>query len=137
MARLVSRSQMTVPYRNPLRNAQSSMPTARGRVGASGEPNLDDFAVLDEDGDYFTVTPKPYRGVPIGKGQSLPAEIVRQLASKPPSTYYVSFSIWDDSFDEFQTVRDALVAGGYEYRLVVVTEGDEVFYGSVVDPKVQ
>lgn len=93
--------------------------------------------MIEDECEYLTFSPKPYRGVPIGTGGPLPPSIARQFSGKPPSSHYVTFAIWDDSCEEFQVVRDHLIERGYKYRLLVLTEGDEVFYGSVVDPKVQ
>ncbi len=102
-----------------------------------GRPNLDDFAVLDSDGKYLTITPKPYRGIPILQDGHLSSQIVGGLSSADPHRQYVDISIWDDSYDEFQVLRDYLVEHGFEYRLIVATEGDEVVETFVSDPKVQ
>ena len=102
-----------------------------------GLPNLEDFAVLDSEGTYLTVTPKPYRGIPVDEGKQLSRRIVSSLRSKSPDEVYVCISVWDDSYDQFQLVRDYLVENGFEYRLIAVTEGDEVSEGYVPNPQVQ
>lgn len=102
-----------------------------------GEPNLEDFAVLDKAGEYLSVTPKPYKGRPIPRSGPLPGSITELLDDSPPQSHYVTIAIWDDSFEEFQVLRDHLVDSGYDYRLIVTTDGDSVAYGTVRDPKVQ
>jgi len=103
----------------------------------TGEANLDDFAVLDSSGKYLTITPKPYRGIPIIESDRLSRRLEQYLSTQNPSLHYIEIAIWDDSFDEFQPLRDFLVKRGFEYRLVVVTRGDEVSEGYVPDAKVQ
>jgi len=103
----------------------------------AGSPNLDDFAVLNNEGEYLTITPKPYRGIPIIEGEQLSRRIESLLKSKDPNREYVCISIWDDSYDEFQCVRDCLVENGFEYRLLAVTDGDEITEGFVPNPQVQ
>ncbi len=103
----------------------------------TGEANLDDFAVLDTKGKYLTITPKPYRGIPVVERDSLSKQLERHLSTQDPSSHYIEIAIWDDSFTEFQPLRDYLVQRGFEYRLVVVTQGDVVSEGYVPDAKVQ
>ena len=103
----------------------------------SSRPNLEDFAVLDEGGEYLTVTPKPYRGKPIVEGDRLSNSFLQYLKQRNPQQDYISVSIWDDSFGEFQLLRDYLVSQGLEYRLIVLTDGDFVVYGAGVDALVQ
>ena len=104
---------------------------------ANGEPNLEDFLVLDNEGEYLTITPKPYRGLRMVERGKLSPAIIAYLRDKNPDREYVEISIWDDSFGEFQFLRDYMVERGFEYRLVVITEGDEVVEGYVPDPQVQ
>lgn len=103
----------------------------------SGEVNLDDFAVLDDGSDFLTVTPKPYRGIPIIEAGELSESLRKFMSNKSPASEYIDISIWDDSYVEFQSLRDYLVDKKFEYRLVIVKDGDEVVETFVPDPKVQ
>jgi len=102
-----------------------------------GKLNSEDFAILDTSGRYITITPKPYRGAAIADGDRLSDELMAVFRSKDPSQHYVEISIWDDSFLEFQVLRDYLVEKEFEYRLIVVTKGDSVAEGFVPNPQVQ
>ncbi|WP_442485155.1 hypothetical protein [Aeoliella sp. SH292] len=104
---------------------------------ADGSPNLADYAVLDDSGSYLVLTPKPYKGVPVLRGDQLSQEVIAQLQAQDPRFVQIDISIWDDSYEAFQPLRDYLVKHDYNYRLIVVTDGDEVTYGSVVDTQVQ
>ncbi len=104
---------------------------------SAGAPNLDDFAVLDSSGEYLTITPKPYRGIVVIEDGKLATEIVNQLKEKSPREVHIDISIWDDSYEAFQVLREHLVENKFEYRLIVVTDGDEVVETIVTDAKVQ
>jgi len=103
----------------------------------SGKPNLEDFVMLDTGGEYLTLTPKPNRGKPLTSGNTLSPEVLQELNNRDPKTEYICIGIWDDSFEEFQLLRDYLVNQGFNYRLLPLTDGDTVFYGTVPDAKVQ
>lgn len=103
----------------------------------SGKPNLEDFIMLDTGGEYLTLTPKPNRGKPLTSGNTLSPEVLQELNNRDPKTEYICIGIWDDSFEEFQLLRDYLVNQGFNYRLIPLTDGDTVFYGPVSDAKVQ
>ncbi|WP_148073679.1 hypothetical protein [Bythopirellula goksoeyrii] len=102
-----------------------------------GEFNLDDFVVLDNSGKYLTITPKPYRGIPIVQGGKLSKRLLEYLSKQNPASKHIEISIWDDSYLEFQHLRDYLVERGFEYRLIAVSQGDEVVEGYVPNPQVQ
>lgn len=104
---------------------------------SNGEINLDDFAVLEDSGNYLTVSPKPYRGTPIEENENLSRKLHEYLNTQNPNEVYVEIAIWDDSYEEFQYLRDYLVERGFEYRLVVVKDGEKVSEGYVSNPKVQ
>ena len=101
------------------------------------QPNLEDFAVLDSGGKYLTVTPKPYRGIPITSGNKLSREVLRALSERDPREEHIAIAIWDDSYQEFQLVREYLVSHKFNYRLLPLTDDDEVTYGDVTEVKVQ
>ncbi len=103
----------------------------------NGKPNVEDFIIVDGGGRYVTLTPKPYRGKPLTSGKNLSRELLQEVSQRNPNTEYICLAIWDDSYKEFQPLRDYLVSHGFNYRLIPLTDGDEVIYGAVVDAKVQ
>jgi len=100
-------------------------------------PNLDDFVYLGESGGYSRMTPKPYRGLEIDEGGAFAGPLRGLLARHPPETWYVCLSVWDDSFESYQTLKRELVRLGYDLRLLALAEGESTFEGPVADPQVQ
>lgn len=83
--------------------------------GPNDGVNRDDFFVLQRSRSLTRVTPKPHRGSPINK-RSL-GELTDQLVAKfEPGRFHVLIAVWDDSFSEFNPLKDAVKAAGYTYR---------------------
>lgn len=91
-------------------------------------PNTDQFVVVPVEGDdgvQQVARPKP------GAGLAIDAATVRQtvrrlLAPFPPGRFAVSLIVFDDSFDVFQPVKQAIVDAGYEYRPMPLRAGESV-----------
>jgi len=82
-----------------------------------------------------TAEPKPGAGLDL-KGRAIaPAELRRYLASHPAGTWYPCLVVHPDSFEEFLTLKAALVSLGYEYRLMPTNTG--VFDGGGDGGRVQ
>lgn len=70
-----------------------------------------------------TAEPKPNAGLDL-KNRSLPAaELRRYLAPHPARDWYPCLVVHPDSFEEFLTLKAALVSLGYEYRLMPTNKG--------------
>lgn len=77
--------------------------------------NRSDFFVLPSNGALKRVTPKPHRGAEVTK-RSL-GDLTRGLNDKySVGQYHVLIAVWDDSFAEFNALKDAVKAAGYTYR---------------------
>lgn len=99
--------------------------------------NHDDFLIVASKDGVDIATPKPYRGIPIEEGPQLRGTLAQLLGGRSPQTHYVVLAVWADSFDSFGPLRDALVAAGYEYRIVPFEPEDMLHFGPVDDPQVQ
>ena len=49
----------------------------------------------------------------------------------------MTLAVWQDSFDVFLQVKNALVGFGYVYRLLPMTLDGKIVEGNVPDPQVQ
>lgn len=116
-----------------------------GRVYAPYEPDaltarggrtLDDFFLLGNDADFVKSTPKPYRGIDLRDPRHVVA-IASLLNRLDRRRVHVSIAVWDDSFREFGSLRDALVESDFEYRLMPVVSGTAVIEGDPGTPLVQ
>jgi hypothetical protein len=87
-------------------------------------PNPDFFVVAP--GNPPVARPKPGAGVPI-EAETASREMLRMLRPFPPDEWVVAIVVFHDSFDEFQLVKQAIVAADYEYQPILVGEGGSVF----------
>lgn len=93
--------------------------------------------VRTEDSKEVTVTPKPYAGLLLKESASVSAAIRSRLSQNSSARFYVTVGVWPDSFREFSVFKEALVATGYEYRLIPLDEGGRLVEGAVNNPLVQ
>ena len=87
--------------------------------------NTNDFFSDDAD-DRVLLEPKPYRGQPVtpdGLQNTL------SLVSTNPRNDYLAIVIWNDSFDSFLALKREVIRQGFQYRLILASEGDEVVSG--------
>lgn len=103
----------------------------------SGELNTDEFAILGTEGDYIVVTPKPNKGVRIESQGELAQGVAAILSSMDSATEFLEVALWDDSFAEWNLMRDRLVSDSIEYRVVFFGEGGEAIETIGLDPRVQ
>lgn len=92
--------------------------------------NTDEFVVVEETEQEILTTPKPHAGIPID-APNAKAQIAARLRPFPPETFYINCAIWADSFESFQKFKQIIVQKGYEYRLILVAEGEKVKTGPV------
>jgi len=89
------------------------------RVG----PNPEHFIVT---GDSPPVArPRPAAGIPI-EAETIEREFARLLRAHPRDRFVVALVVFDDSFDEFQTLKAAVVGAGYEYCPIPLSDGEPV-----------
>jgi regulator of replication initiation timing len=99
--------------------------------------NKEDLVVIDERGGKPIVSPRPYRGLPVDDSSDFANRLRSLLSEFPSRDYYFAIAVWDDSFDSFHLVRDALANAGYEYRLLVFDNEATLEFGPVDNPQVQ
>jgi len=88
--------------------------------------NTDDMVVVKDHGSYLETTPKPFAGVPLDIATDQGNQIRLKLSIFDPRTVYVAVVIWDDSFEQFQSLKKVLIERGFEYRLMPISEGESV-----------
>jgi hypothetical protein len=86
------------------------------------EVNTEDF-VVTPGLLHHTAEPKPHAGLELKHGDDYVAEVRRQFADNPPKDWYPCLVVHPDSFEEFLTLKAALVSLGYEYRLMPTSKG--------------
>ena len=99
--------------------------------------NLSEFVVLDDKGPVIRATPKPYAGLPIDDGDELPNSVRRKLNSLDHGTVYLAIGVWEDSFEEFQLLKEIIVKLGFEYRLIPIATGEFIQESPVKETLVQ
>ncbi len=99
--------------------------------------NRDDFVITEQDGDTLTITPKPYAGLPVANASEFESRLRAKLWGLDPDEVYLAVIVWEDSFDSFVPLKNALVSLGFEYRLIPLRKGEAVGSGYVPDPQVQ
>lgn len=91
-------------------------------------PNTDQFVVVPVEGDdgvQQVARPKPGAGLAIDAA-TVRKTVGRVLGPFPPGRFVVSLIVFDDSFDVFQVVKEAIVEAGYEYRPMPLRAGESV-----------
>lgn len=101
-----------------------------------GNLNRDDFFILESNRRITSITPKPH------KGHLVTPESLQELMSLlkkrfPSSRFHITVAVWDDSFGDFNAVKDALSAGGYRYRTLTCDSSSRLTNQGAVDPYVQ
>lgn len=104
---------------------------------ATRKSNLDDFVVLDDTGPFIRATPKPYAGLLVSDRDELLDPFRRRCSSLDNRSVYLAVAVWDDSFEQFQILKDVLVKLGYEYRLVPIASGEVIQESPVQETLVQ
>lgn len=107
---------------------------AHGRVApllqydAEGNPVGTNTAVIQvHDGGRVSLKPNAGRPLNPDNAQTVARDLTRGLS---PGRHFVSLAVWEDSFTEAAALRDALVAAGFEYGLVLLQAGETVPTGA-------
>jgi hypothetical protein len=110
----------------------------RGRSPADDETvNLEDFVHVGVEGTHRVITPKPWGGSEIVVDDKLSSQVKRELNAWPARDYHLEIAVWDDSFDAMRLLRAYLASRRQAYRLIPVTDGDEVSEGYAENVRVQ
>jgi len=72
---------------------------------------------------HNTADPKPSAGLDLRASDSLQSKIRQRLNVYPPGTWYMCLVVHPDSFEEFLSLKAAIVSLGYEYRLMPTNKG--------------
>lgn len=123
-----------------LRNASTSEATIFLRYGKFyiEHKHPSDDAVNPEDIEVYSIGSlfsgkKAFRPRKSG-GQTCTPESLQSLVDHfeknfPSRRYHITIAVWDDSFAEFNHVKNALVKAGYEYRTIPCTDISEIVQG--------
>ena len=72
---------------------------------------------------HNTAEPKPSAGLDLRTSDSLQSKIRQRLIKHPPGSWYLCLVVHPDSFEEFLSLKAAIVSLGYEYRLMPTNKG--------------
>lgn len=137
-------SQRTVKFR-PLSRSGTAETVVILRYGRwyllyegafGGRLNRNDFFVLGKQNDVTSVTPKPHRGQRV-TDESLVKLVEKLKLGYPVRKFHVTIAVWDDSFEEFNPLKDALSKAGYRYRTLTCDGSSRLSNQAAVDPFVQ
>ena len=99
--------------------------------------NETEVRLLEEGGKTFAV-PVGGAGLMFKPDGSNVDEVTRRLEPFYESKYFIAIVVWDDSFEQFQIIKDAAVRGNYEYQLIPMSRDEKIYIGEAVDqPTVQ
>lgn len=105
------------------------------RFGHSEGLNTDEFVVVAEENNRLETRPKPHAGMPIEASDV--QQIEGRLRQFDPQDSCLALAVWDDSFDQFQKVKAAAVGAGFEYRIILMREGNSLADRGGSDGRVQ
>ncbi|MDA0836094.1 MAG: hypothetical protein O3A29_22715 [Planctomycetota bacterium] len=88
---------------------------------------------LQEEGGKKYAVPVGGSGLIVKPDGSNVDEVTRRLEPFDESKYFIAIVVWDDSFEEFQIIKDAAVRGNYEYQLIPMPRDEKIYMGESVD----
>lgn len=86
--------------------------------------NVEEFFVLSEGLDGIHVTPRPEKGIPIRPENA--AAFVNRI-EKCQAGRGLHIGLWPDTHDTWPVFREAVVKGGFRYRVLLVSEEGGLF----------
>jgi hypothetical protein len=93
------------------------------RFGSRAGLNSDDFIIIDDGAQQITATAKPYAGIPVQDVNARP-RLESRLKDFRPQNQYLAVIVWEDSFAACQVLKTAMVDLGFEYRLILLPDGE-------------
>ncbi len=82
------------------------------------------------------IKPRPNSGWDMSSSLDV-AEFERQVSSNSSSSTFLSCAVWPDSYEQFSSVKQALLRLGYDYQLIPIDNVDDLSIGKGGDGKVQ
>ena len=79
----------------------------------------------DSKGTYLE--PKPNGGTLVDPASKSGAPLAARLSEFDPNWHYIAVAVSPDSFPHFAAFRNAMIASGFEYRLIPLREGERVY----------
>ncbi len=99
------------------------------RHGSGGVPlglNTDEFVVVEDGPRELTSSPKPGAGVPITSGRELRDALAKRLVPFDKNFHYLDVVVRPDSFPHFHRLRTAFAELGFEFSILLASEGQPV-----------
>lgn len=96
-----------------------------------------DFLIIESESDSLRITPKPYAGKLVATDASFVGDLSRILAGRGSGQWDIVICVWEDSFKQFLSVKNAMVELGFEYRLIPLSNGELIVSGYVPERQVQ
>ena len=91
---------------------------------------------LGKQNDHLETRPKPHAGTPI-EASDVKQQIETRFQQFDPQDSCLAIAVWEDSFDVFQKVKAAAVGAGFEYRIILMREGNSLADRGGSDGRVQ
>ncbi len=101
------------------------------------EVNLQEFVVTEESNSGLSISPRIGTGITLLDQAALKKGLVDKLDGKSPHIHHVSIAIWDDSYQDFANLKDALIEMGFKYRLIPCNAESKVIKTRVPNAQVQ
>lgn len=87
----------------------------------------------EEDGKTFA-EPVAGAGLMVESDGSNMEDVAKRLEPFDGSKFFIAIVVWDDSFEQFQIVKDAAVRGNYEYQLIPMARNEKIYIGETTEP---
>jgi hypothetical protein len=94
--------------------------------------NETEVRVQEEEGKTFAV-PVAGAGLLVKPDGSNGDKVASRLEPFDKAEYFIAIVVWDDSFEQFQIVKEAAVRGNYEYQLIPMTQDEKVYIGEAAE----
>lgn len=99
------------------------------RYGASGDRlglNTEEFVVLEDSLGVIRATPNPAAGTPVVDTEESKRAVRSRLGRFDPDDKVIAIIVWQDSFEEFRYVKEAILDLGFNYRIMPQEPGKQV-----------
>lgn len=98
--------------------------------------NREDLFILENSRSLTRITPKPHRGNPV-TDESVEKLVGHLKRVFSPKSYHVVIAVWDDSFAEFNQLKDGIKEAGFQYRTLPCDTSTRLTNNAAVDAYVQ
>lgn len=97
-------------------------------------PNPEEFDERRDANGQTYIEPRIEAGLPVALGAQAGARIAERLRPFDREQHFLTIFVWPDSFAHFATVKQQMVALGFEYHLVPFPAQARVYLGSEAAP---